>query len=930
MGGSQTRPDVSQQNKSTAGPVVIKVVPQIYYDQRQYQDNREFTQTEIKDSKEINIGDGQSTTITCHKGQNISTLEDRYLTEQVSPKVKTDAKSTITRKNIPDEGTDGKKEKHVMISYNWDDKILALKIHDRLADAGYNVWIDKEKMGTQLYESMAQAVENSSLVLMFLSDKYEQSENCQREGKYAGDLKKPIIPIVTQANYKIKGWSGLLTAGKIYHDFSQGSYDDKFQGLLDKIKELNWNEVGKPPNPTRNVCSLVTSEDKAIIDLLHYQRKFEQPEEVHLEVSFENVDPSSIPNVNPRVVKVDLYLQQIHPKKWYIPSMEVTKQHQENFKKGEEISFNKLVEEKNKHRFILVVGNPGSGKTVFYKRLSKKCNNWPTYVSLNFKFTDIDYNVPLSLRELLIDKPYSGLSDGTKDLAWDWIRDNQEKCILLMDGLDQVNWSFPQKALPKLSYEDKMSACELVACIWNRTFLPDVFVIVTSRPHSALTIPKPLRPDATYYLHDLSPDDAKLLFVYYTGAKDDRLWTKIEVDAPHLINFCLSPLIVQFVARACLTKVGISTPDITSLSRVYITVFSDLQFCSNVRLEYQDNFTRNIQGLAKVSFEATKKSTVVISEQKLLQEGLDVETVQDLVIVHHSRKGPNSRIIRGKRQMHFSHQTIQECFAALYILLNMSVAEFRDFTTSTLFLDHWSMVRQFTCGLLVDITLETVDEDFDWIHKMIEDLQLHGDIANKRNILADALTLKLKHFTYLDWDDWQKDDNKRRYISLMVDTAECANDKLNRKIIKDFPGDLNLGYTQINSSSTIILSKLLSEQRNNLVELDLTKCFSTPHDVKRLISAIVEMQGKVKHLNISYNILSEIPTESFFAKIEVWLEMRLCFSYYNGKRKLMRDANEAERFKIQKILNQLENSKLKVHVAGFDFDDNFIILHRSD
>ena len=52
---------------------------------------------------------------------------------------------------------------------------------------------------------MAQAVENSECVLMCMTEKYKQSNNCRAEAEYAFNIKKPIIPLIMQRNYKPDG-----------------------------------------------------------------------------------------------------------------------------------------------------------------------------------------------------------------------------------------------------------------------------------------------------------------------------------------------------------------------------------------------------------------------------------------------------------------------------------------------------------------------------------------------------------------------------------------------------------------------------------------------------------------------------------------------------------------------------------------------------
>ncbi|XP_076820607.1 uncharacterized protein LOC143465951 isoform X2 [Clavelina lepadiformis] len=660
------------------------------------------------------------------------------------------------------------------------------------------------------------------------------------------------------------------------------------------------------PGIYANVGRRLTGE-QAIKTFLDYKRKYEDEEDVHFEVSFGNVNPSSIPVVYPRVAKVDIYNEQKNLEKEYTPSKTRMKQLQKDFQHSEEIKFQQLLEEKEKHRFILIVGNPGSGKTVSYKRLSKQSDKFPHSVCINARFIDIDYESQLSIRELFIDRPYSELSEATRNLTWEWILQNQRKCMLLIDGLDQVDWNLPEK-LPRFGIDQKMSACELVASIWNRNLLKDVFVVVTSRPHAALAIPKSLRPKAVYYLQDFSSEDAKQLFRFYTGAVDDSLWNKMETDAPNLHSFCLSPLIVQFVARACLSKSENSLPVLNSLSRVYVTALNDLQHCDSSK---QLHLNDNVQRVAKVAFDATKESTVVISERKLIQEGLDVESVQDIVIVFNNRKGASAKVIKGQRKLHFSHQTVQECFAAFHVLQSMSVADFRDFVKHKLFRDEWSMVRQFTCGMLVDIASSTGDDDMEWIQNLTEDPQTAADIEEKKRILIEALESNLDYFTSLTWNKWSRDD-KRRYISLLVDIAECAHDDLNTKVEAKFPEVFDLNWLPLNTTTTALLCQRLSKQ-NNLKGLYLSGCFSAPADVGRVISAIIQMPAKLQWLDISDNKLPELRPPEFFAQVEDRLDMRGCFYDDNGG---FRFPNDEEKSRIQGILDQLDDSTLEV-VLGY-------------
>jgi hypothetical protein len=82
---------------------------------------------------------------------------------------------------------------------------------------------------------MANAIENSSCVLMCMTEAYKQSANCRAEAEYAFQLKKPIVPLIMQKNYKPNGWLGIILGSKIFVDFTKCEPGECFKWL---VKEL--------------------------------------------------------------------------------------------------------------------------------------------------------------------------------------------------------------------------------------------------------------------------------------------------------------------------------------------------------------------------------------------------------------------------------------------------------------------------------------------------------------------------------------------------------------------------------------------------------------------------------------------------------------------------------------------------------------------
>ncbi|XP_013385107.1 uncharacterized protein LOC106155047 [Lingula anatina] len=130
----------------------------------------------------------------------------------------------------------GGKAGHVMISYNWGDQKVLLKVKDELRRRGFNIWMDVEQMGGSTLQAMAEAVENAAVVLICMSDRYKDSPNCRTEAEYSFKLNKDIVPLMMQRNYKPDGWLGMILGSKLFFDFS-GKYN--FECKVDELaKEL--------------------------------------------------------------------------------------------------------------------------------------------------------------------------------------------------------------------------------------------------------------------------------------------------------------------------------------------------------------------------------------------------------------------------------------------------------------------------------------------------------------------------------------------------------------------------------------------------------------------------------------------------------------------------------------------------------------------
>ncbi|KAK6183585.1 hypothetical protein SNE40_011038 [Patella caerulea] len=127
---------------------------------------------------------------------------------------------------------------HVMISYQWANQEILMKIRDRIRSQGEKVWMDIDDMEGSTLQAMAEAIEHADVVLICMSRKYKDSPNCRAEAEYAHQLRKKVIPLIMEKGYRPDGWLGMILGAKLFYDFS-GKYpfESKIDGLLREVHQ---------------------------------------------------------------------------------------------------------------------------------------------------------------------------------------------------------------------------------------------------------------------------------------------------------------------------------------------------------------------------------------------------------------------------------------------------------------------------------------------------------------------------------------------------------------------------------------------------------------------------------------------------------------------------------------------------------------------
>ncbi len=148
------------------------------------------------------------------------------------------------------------KNNHIMFSYSWNQKNQVRHIYDIIDNEYPDVpkWIDINKMCGNILEAMNDAVENSFLIIIFLSKDYKNSKNCKIESELIiGKQKKFLLVLIDKGypyleNNETENWLSNAFKNQFYIDLTEMDSNN-----LDKLKELintninNYYEIEDEP-----------------------------------------------------------------------------------------------------------------------------------------------------------------------------------------------------------------------------------------------------------------------------------------------------------------------------------------------------------------------------------------------------------------------------------------------------------------------------------------------------------------------------------------------------------------------------------------------------------------------------------------------------------------------------------------------------------
>ena len=124
----------------------------------------------------------------------------------------------------------------IMISYSHKDEAICKRIYQELNRRGYRVWIDFDQIHGNVMDAMAQAIEQSQMILICMTEQYRRSNYCRAEAHYAFQRQLKLVPVLLQEHYQPDGWLLFLIGQLIYVDFTKHDFDHSMDMLMKELR----------------------------------------------------------------------------------------------------------------------------------------------------------------------------------------------------------------------------------------------------------------------------------------------------------------------------------------------------------------------------------------------------------------------------------------------------------------------------------------------------------------------------------------------------------------------------------------------------------------------------------------------------------------------------------------------------------------------
>ena len=499
---------------------------------------------------------------------------------------------------------------------------------------------------------------------------------------------------------------------------------------------------------------------------------------------------------------------------------------------------------------ILVVGHPGTGKTLFCTKILRDwaCDN----LFIGGQNAQLDFQVAflvklrmlnrvadqeLSLRELLEYSEYSTPLSAEPDEVWKYIRQNPNKVLVIFDGFDEYSGRTEidnDDTLYRNWEEERMPLHSLLKKILSGKLLAGATVLTTTRP-TAVSCFGSLCFLKTVEILGFTPDQVDDYVERFTSGGDKAKTIKEHIRSNlNLLSFCYIP-VNCFIICSCLLKLLIDNSAYhlgclpTKLTEIYSVAIKILYFCyddercrhhkDKGRDFYLKPFKELPEAVTRVFIRLGEIAFNGIQQGRLVFESHEVNDLEKNGLFQRL-PDTSSGLKEGKAQYCFLHLTVQEFFAAKYLVDTMSHEELKTFVSDHIKEGSWKVVMQFVAGLL-----EQEEQSTD----------IFSGLLPLSSVTRETTSFEIR----------------REELEARTETVTCWPAEGDRELAVTL---FNCMYE--NNSSGLEVQRRLAQIDCNA--LDFSSCRLSPLDCLTLVHALQSSGEKIVHFNLVSNNVADL------------------------------------------------------------------------
>ena len=386
-------------------------------------------------------------------------------------------------------------------------------------------------------------------------------------------------------------------------------------------------------------------------------------------------------------------------------------------------------------RTVLIEGDPGMGKTTYCQKLAydwaTKKDEWdPSFpeieVLLLLKCNEIQSNIWEAIDDQILPEE---MEDQAKECFFKFIRENQSKVLLVLDGLDEVDPS-NLKVLSSLIQGKELSGC---------------YIVVTSRHEAGSKVRRYF--DTLWEIEGFTKKDAEsFILKYFKNINKEHLaWKLIERIWPryHFANLFESeedrdlseltknPLNTALLCVICEDFEGVIPTSRTELyTEIVLCVLRRYEQKQGLASRNEDLMTvykKELIDLGRMALESLLKGELYFEEHKS-DGGLIV--LSKFGFLSLQAGGSKRKVVV---RYAFLHKSFQEFFAGFYLAYKLIEGEIecKSVVTDQRYENELYQVFLFTIGILVSTNEKTAESLVTYMARNITSLQSPRDISKR-------------------------------------------------------------------------------------------------------------------------------------------------------------------------------------------------------